>query len=124
MTTDELFEKLAGVGLQVVLGGDGNPRVVGKKELLTPALFAVLAIHKANILSRLGQSTTPQPVIYQYAGQPCLFCRQPTDKKGICWQCGERICTGCGRGTGSVFIELCHVCGSKWLAAGNVVGGW
>jgi hypothetical protein len=43
----------------------------------------------------------------------CGACGKDGFKGGACWRCGVRPCSACGRGTGSVLIELCVTCGMQ-----------
>ena len=58
----------------------------------------------------------PPPLDADAADQPvvarllCSGCKRPLDAKARCWRCNHRLCSRCGRDTGSAFIELCIVC--------------
>jgi hypothetical protein len=41
----------------------------------------------------------------------CEQCGRRLDDKRRCWRCCDRLCSACGRTTGSAFIELCWQCG-------------
>src|SRR5262249_47255594 len=40
----------------------------------------------------------------------CPDCQEPLAAKFICWTCCDRLCSTCGRPTGSAFIEVCWQC--------------
>jgi hypothetical protein len=58
----------------------------------------------ASILKEKAASAPPAVVL-------CATCTRPLDQKSRCWHCCNRVCSGCGRPTGSAFIELCYACG-------------
>jgi hypothetical protein len=51
-------------------------------------------------------STTATPP----SGRRCPACGGPLDAKARCWKCCERLCSQCGRPTGSAFLQLCLSC--------------
>jgi hypothetical protein len=48
------------------------------------------------------------------AAAPCPRCGRRLDAKARCWPCNYRTCTGCGRDSGSAFVELCIRCGKAF----------
>ena len=70
-----------------------------------------------NEASRLALQTGPfGPIGPMGQGTPsrCPHCLRPLDGKKRCWKCCDRLC-GCGRLTGSAFIELCRLCAIRHL---------
>lgn len=53
MTTDELLSRLAELGIRVVLGDNGKPRLKGDTSTVTPKLLKVLKWHRDNIIERM-----------------------------------------------------------------------
>jgi hypothetical protein len=40
----------------------------------------------------------------------CPTCGRVLTARGECWSCCDRLCRGCGRLTGSAFIDICWSC--------------
>jgi hypothetical protein len=78
-----------------VWAADGQLHIRGPRE--QEALARQLLDRKAEVLQLLAKD--------------CPHCHRPLDPKGRCWRCNYRTCTGCGRDSGSAFIELCVCCG-------------
>lgn len=74
---------------------DGRLRAEAPTGTLTPEDRLALATRKVQLLALLR----------------CPQCYRPLDEKSRCWKCHYRTCTGCGRDSGSAFIELCFSCG-------------
>jgi len=45
-----------------------------------------------------------------YLLQACPTCGGTLTSQGICWACCDRLCSSCGRLTGSAFLALCFPC--------------
>lgn len=52
-------------------------------------------------------------LVVKLLSAPKCGCGRRRDERGRCWGCGKRPCSGCGRDTGSVLIELCFSCGVR-----------
>jgi hypothetical protein len=49
--------------------------------------------------------------------QRCPACRWPLDSKQRCPKCFDRLCTNCGKLTGSYFVMHCVVCGQAFAGS-------
>jgi hypothetical protein len=86
--------ELGAVGEALVWEADGDP----------PAeLLAALAANKAAVLASV-----------RGPHGNCEHCGRRLDDKRRCWRCCDRLCSVCGRATGSAFIELCWPCGLRY----------
>lgn len=54
MKLDDLLGKIRGRGLDIVFDVDGQPRVKGDKEMLTPALVRLLKLRREEVIRKLG----------------------------------------------------------------------
>ena len=73
----------------------------------------------ADLLNRLRERKAE--ILATLTAAACPACRGPTDAGRRCWRCCDRPCVGCGRPTGSAFIQRCSACGARFN--GNR-GGW
>lgn len=55
--------------------------------------------------------TTHRQELMGVLGSRCLSCKRLRDEKSRCWKCFTRLCSVCGRDTGSCFIMMCLRCG-------------
>ena len=54
------------------------------------------------------------------ATRRCPTCSGQLTAEGVCWHCCDRPCRGCGRNTGSAFIDICWPC---WFREQGAEGG-
>ena len=88
--------------LGVELGAAGES-LVWEARFDPPAdLLAALAAHKAAVLA-----------LIRGPHGNCELCGRRLDDRRRCWHCCDRLCSACGRATGSAFIELCWTCGLR-----------
>jgi hypothetical protein len=94
----------------------------GRLVIRGPKRFADVAQRllerKADVLAALqawGKTSSPcspsSPPPPPAEGRRCPDCGGRLDQKARCWTCCERLCSQCGKATGSAFIELCLHCG-------------
>lgn len=104
MTATELLReaKAAKVELFPKPGGKLGWRAAGA---VPEGFLERLAEHKADLLALLERDAASH-------GR-CPKCGRPLDGKRRCWKCCDRVCSGCGRLSGSAFIEQCCACGMK-----------
>jgi hypothetical protein len=99
MTTDELCAALKELGIRVTVD-DGTPHLRGVN--IPDVLVKVAKFHREELIRRFGPRPKPQG--------GCPSCHGPTDARGACWKCCNRICCDCGGPTGSAFIATCIPC--------------
>jgi hypothetical protein len=97
-----LLDDLTRQGFALAREGDGLR--VRPASRLTADLRRAIAANRDKLL-RLLAGDGPA------AEQRCPNCGGALDTKARCWKCCERLCSQCGRATGSAFIELCLSCG-------------
>lgn len=128
MTGRELLADLAACGV-LVSAKEGKLSYRAPPGLLTDAMKAKLSHYRDEILAALGvpipkaEAPTSQVIdiripdgrvfTVEIESLLCPGCKKPLDEKARCWKCDYRICTGCGKASGSAFIELCTACGLK-----------
>lgn len=54
--------------------------------------------------------TSHRQLLMDVIGRRCLGCKKLRDEKSRCWKCFTRLCSICGRDTGSCFIQMCLRC--------------
>lgn len=99
MNAAAIYRKLQARGVELFLE-DGRLRYRCPQGALTPELRDQAKAHRGELIAML-----------RGAAVPCPTCHGPTDTKARCWGCCERVCSQCGRPTGTAFIELCMSCG-------------
>jgi hypothetical protein len=96
----ELLARCRAMGIELGVGAGGTS-LVWEADAEPPAdLLADLAANKAAVL----------PLIRGRFGN-CDHCGRALDDRRRCWRCCDRLCSSCGRATGTAFIELCLACG-------------
>jgi len=98
VTAIDLLADLARQGFSLIPEGDGI-RVTPASRLTGELRQAVMS-HKPALLAQLRSQ-----------GLKCRGCGRSVDEKGRCWRCCNRPCVGCGRPTGTAFIQRCTTCG-------------
>lgn len=93
-STATLLDDLARLGVRLHRLDD-RIGVNAPKGILTDDLRSRIVSRRAELLDLLGN---------------CPGCRRPLDR-GRCWRCHWRRCSGCGKDTGSAFIQTCWPCG-------------
>ncbi len=97
MSPESLLDSLLAAGLSLRI--DGERLIVNPAAKLTDEMRAMIASQKGDLMALLASSFCPVG--------------HKLDPKDICWKCCYRRCSGCGRDTGSCFIELCNPCGNR-----------
>lgn len=82
---------------------EGGQVYISPASALTPEDRAAIAADKPALLAALAERER----------NVCPNCKRKLDGRRRCWECCERRCSGCDRGTGSAFIELCIRCGNQ-----------
>ena len=70
----------------------------------------------ASLPSASPAATCPAP-------PSCVECHGPLTAKLVCWACCDRLCSACGRPTGSAFIAVCLACEASTPDVGEGDGG-
>jgi hypothetical protein len=118
----KLLASCRALGIDLAAGPDGT--LSWEADSDPPGhLLAGLRQHKSQLLlllraeaisPRSGLSplspAAPDPAARPAEGRRCPGCGGPLDRKARCWKCCDRVCSQCGRATGSAFIELCLRC--------------
>ena len=94
----ELLNEARSAGLRVTAAG-GQLKIRGPRQ--AGAIAQQLIQNKDVVIEALVAD----------GSQTCRTCRRPLDDKGCCWPCRDRVCSDCGRQTGSPFIARCVACG-------------
>lgn len=100
MSATVVLRKLHRLGVEVQAEG-GRIRW-RPKEAVGPGLLTELIANKDDLIALLSA-----PVVR------CPSCNGPMDERRCCWRCCDRICSGCGRLTGSAFVASCVPCGNR-----------
>src|SRR6516164_1818527 len=114
MTAEELLQEINCLGFKIK--AEGGVLMVSPAGRLPTATR--MAIHpRREQLLRLLESSGDEDGV-RMAGHPrpsppgrCPHCNRDLDSKRRCWPCCDRLCSACGRLTGTAFVELCIVCG-------------
>jgi hypothetical protein len=74
--------------------------------LVTAPQAEQILLHRAELIDLLATGRVDDD-------QCCPTCRWPLDSARRCRKCCDRLCTDCGRLTGSYFILRCVICGYR-----------
>jgi len=100
----ELLARCRTLGVELGVGA-GGASLLWESHSDPPAdQLADLAANKADMLA-----------LVRGPFGNCDQCGRSLDSKLCCWgrDCCNRLCSACGRPTGSAFIELCWPCGLR-----------
>lgn len=116
-TAEEMIAFAKSQGWRFVVG-DGKAAIMASRNDPMAVAFARMLSREPYRTRVLEQLKTPVPEVKSVpkpkpAHKKCRKCGRKTDEKRRCWQCQERICEGCGRSTGSVFIATCNACAQQ-----------
>src|SRR5262245_26623128 len=115
MTAAALLGLLDSLGVE--LQTDGARLRWRPAGAVRPELRGRILAHRDALITLLTGPTGPTgvgPAAGDSVAAGCPSCRQPLDGRGRCWRCCDRLCSRCGRQTGTAFIELCCACGQTW----------
>jgi hypothetical protein len=101
----ELLGRCRALGVELGVGASGS--LLWEAAADPPGdLLADLSRHKAEVLAMVRGPFGD-----------CRQCGRAFDSRRRCWRCCDRLCSSCGRPTGSAFVELCIPCGLAFGAA-------
>jgi hypothetical protein len=96
-----LLADLHSRGIEV--GTDGYRLRWRPAFMVSDATAALILSHRSEVVRLLTEPGAAPPT--------CPACRWPLDSGNRCPKCFDRRCEGCGRATGSYFIQRCIACG-------------
>jgi hypothetical protein len=108
MSPAEFLAELARLGFTLTQEGAGIR--ITPADRLTEDLRRTIRAHKADLLALLRTGAAAE-------GSGRCERGHTLDSRGRCWRCCDRLCSDCGRSTGSAFVQRCTGCG--WRFNGN-----